>query len=127
MKTTNLLMPSSGMWRRVGTFRHHLLGKEITRARKSVTLSVSYRLTFFLARVIYALKWRRHIPPKRRFLINSHEATSQKTAFFMVAAVKTYISSYPTSIPSVSFILGEKCTSPTSTSSILNNKTNSEL
>jgi hypothetical protein len=27
-------------------------------------------------------RWRRHVPPKRRFIINPHCATSQKTAFF---------------------------------------------
>jgi hypothetical protein len=29
------------------------------------------------------------VPPKRRFLQDPHSATSQKTAFFIVTAVKT--------------------------------------
>jgi hypothetical protein len=35
-------------------------------------------------------RWRRHYPPKRRFLQNPHDATSKKTAFFIVTAVKTW-------------------------------------
>jgi hypothetical protein len=31
----------------------------------------------------------RHSPLKRRFIINPHDATFQKTAFFIVTAVKT--------------------------------------
>jgi hypothetical protein len=34
-------------------------------------------------------RWRRYVPPKRRFTQDLHGATSQKTAFFIVAAVKT--------------------------------------
>jgi hypothetical protein len=34
-------------------------------------------------------RWRREIPPKRRFLQDPHGVTSQKTAFFIVTAVKT--------------------------------------
>jgi hypothetical protein len=33
--------------------------------------------------------WRCYIPPKRRFLQEPHGITSQKTAFFIVTAVKT--------------------------------------
>jgi hypothetical protein len=31
---------------------------------------------------------KRHIPPKRRFLINPHGATSQKTAFYTLPSLK---------------------------------------
>jgi hypothetical protein len=34
-------------------------------------------------------KWRRYVSPKRRFTQNLQGATSQKTAFFIVTAVKT--------------------------------------
>jgi hypothetical protein len=34
-------------------------------------------------------RWRRYVPPKRRFTHDLHSATSQKTAFFIVTAVKT--------------------------------------
>jgi hypothetical protein len=34
-------------------------------------------------------KWRRYVPPKRRFTQYVHGPTSQKTAFFIVTAVKT--------------------------------------
>jgi hypothetical protein len=51
---------------------------------------VSSRLTLVLARVISStLKMRRHFPPKRRFIINSHGAKSQKTAFLIVIAMIT--------------------------------------
>jgi hypothetical protein len=33
--------------------------------------------------------WRRYVPPKRRLTQDLHGATSQKTAFFIVTAVKT--------------------------------------
>jgi hypothetical protein len=40
----------------------------------------------FLARVLFLRwRWRRYVPPKRRFLQNPHGATSQKTAFFKFA------------------------------------------
>jgi hypothetical protein len=31
----------------------------------------------------------RYVPPKRRFIQDLHSATSQKAAFFIIAAVKT--------------------------------------
>jgi hypothetical protein len=34
-------------------------------------------------------RWKRYFPPKRRFTQDLHGATSQKTAFFIVTAVKT--------------------------------------
>jgi predicted RNA binding protein YcfA (HicA-like mRNA interferase family) len=34
-------------------------------------------------------RWRRYVPPKRRFAQDLHCVTSQKTAFFIVTAVKT--------------------------------------
>jgi hypothetical protein len=34
-------------------------------------------------------RWRRYVPPKRRLTPHLHDATSQKTAFFIVTAVET--------------------------------------
>jgi hypothetical protein len=34
-------------------------------------------------------RWRRYVPPKRRLTPHLHGATSKKTAFFIVTAVKT--------------------------------------
>jgi hypothetical protein len=39
-------------------------------------------------RIILPWRWRRYFPPKRRFTKDLHGATSQKTAFFIVTAVK---------------------------------------
>jgi hypothetical protein len=45
--------------------------------------SVSIRLTLSsLALFPLPWRWRRYFPPKRRFILNPHDATSQKTAFF---------------------------------------------
>jgi hypothetical protein len=41
------------------------------------------------SRIFLPWRWRRYIPPKRRFTQDLHDATSQKTAFFIVTAVKT--------------------------------------
>jgi hypothetical protein len=47
-------------------------------------------LTFFLARWFLLLWWwRGHIPPKHRFLQDPQGVKSQKTAFFIITAVKT--------------------------------------
>jgi hypothetical protein len=43
------------------------------------------------SRIFLPWRWRRHVPPKRRFTQDLHDATSQKTAFFIVTAVKTSI------------------------------------
>jgi hypothetical protein len=41
------------------------------------------RLTLFLAhRFLSPWRWRRYVPPKRRFLLEPHGVTSQKTQFF---------------------------------------------
>jgi hypothetical protein len=40
--------------------------------------------------------WRQYVPPKRPFFHEPHGVTSQKTAFFIVTAVKT--SNLPTEI-----------------------------
>jgi hypothetical protein len=40
------------------------------------------------SRVFLPLRWRRYVPPKRRLTQDLHSATSQKTIFFIVTAVK---------------------------------------
>jgi hypothetical protein len=76
----------SGMWHRVALVRidvsedvttlHHL-GKRIR------------ELTFFLARWLSPWWSIRYLPSKCLFLQKPHGVTSQKTAFFIVTAVKT--------------------------------------
>jgi hypothetical protein len=79
------------------TCRFYLQGKinneSKEKARRSVSkASVSYQLTIFLGRVISSiLKMEATRSPKRRFIVNSHGATSQKMAFFIVTSVKTSI------------------------------------
>jgi hypothetical protein len=41
------------------------------------------------SRIFLPRRWRRYVPLKRRFTQDLHGATSQKTAFFIVTAVKT--------------------------------------
>jgi hypothetical protein len=73
-------MPSGGKWRRVDLVWLHLL-----------TLVVCSRA--FLPR-----RLRRYVPPKRQFTLDLHSATSQKTAFFTVIAVKTSNLTYFTNV-----------------------------
>jgi hypothetical protein len=91
---------------------------------KNLVQSVSQMLKLFLRlRIFLPLRFRRHFPPHRRFLQDLHGATSQKTVFFIVAAVKTsnpiifvlvnFLSSaIPTWLPSVYLkISTENCNS----------------
>jgi hypothetical protein len=41
------------------------------------------------SRIFLPWRWRRYVPPKRRFTQDPYGARSQKTVFFMVTAVKT--------------------------------------
>jgi hypothetical protein len=41
------------------------------------------------SRIFLPWRWRRYVPPKRRFTQDLHGATSKKTAFFIVTTVKT--------------------------------------
>jgi hypothetical protein len=41
------------------------------------------------SQILLPWRWRRYVPPKRRFTQKLHGATSHKTAFFIVTAVKT--------------------------------------
>jgi hypothetical protein len=48
--------------------------------------SISHHLTLFFTRITSSNlgRWRRHVPLKRRFIMNPHTTTTQKTAFFMI-------------------------------------------
>jgi hypothetical protein len=63
-----------------GMYRLYLQGKKIRERGTSVSRWLQTSLPW---------RWRRYVPPKCRFTQDIHRATSQKTAFFIVAAVKT--------------------------------------
>jgi hypothetical protein len=65
-------MPSSGMWRRVD------IVSAVCPAHAGSSLAI-----FLLGR------WRRYVPPKRRFTQDLYGVTSHKTAFFIVTAMET--------------------------------------
>jgi hypothetical protein len=45
---------------------------------------------WFLARLIWLWRWRRNVPPKRRFIFNGlYDVISQKTEIFIITAVWT--------------------------------------
>jgi hypothetical protein len=49
----------------------------------------SHLLTMVLcSRILLPWRWRRYVPPKGRLTQDVHSATSQKTTFFIVTAVK---------------------------------------
>jgi hypothetical protein len=65
---------SSGMWHRVAV---------------SLTSLTDASRADFLILSLLPWRWRRYVPPKRWLTPLLHGATSQKTAFFIVTAVKT--------------------------------------
>jgi hypothetical protein len=87
-------MPSSAMWRRVGLLETDV-SKECIYSIFSVeekcerikVFDGANRLTT-VRRAVYPEDGG-DVPPKRRFIINPHDAKFQKTAFFIVTAVKT--------------------------------------
>jgi hypothetical protein len=51
--------------------------------------SCSHLATLVLrSRIFLPWRWRRYVPPKRRLTQDLHSATSQKTTFFIVTAMK---------------------------------------
>jgi hypothetical protein len=72
-----------------GTYRLNHQSDKKLRASKEVSSNRSklQRNTTFLS----LWWWRRYVPPKRRFMQESNGVTTQKTAFFIVTAVKTQI------------------------------------
>jgi hypothetical protein len=68
----------------------HCPGTAIAIATHQSTLRSNTMWALFLDR--WSLSpwwWRRHVPPKRRFIQEPRCATSQKTAFFILTAMKT--------------------------------------
>jgi hypothetical protein len=80
-------MPSSGMWRRVDLVWTDVSEERITsifRVEKSAC-SCSHLLTLVpRTRIFLPWRWRRYVPPKRRFTHDLHGATSQKKPFFLM-------------------------------------------
>jgi hypothetical protein len=74
-------MQYSGMWRRVDLVWTDVSGERV--ADCSHLLKLVPRSRIFLP-----WRWRRYVPLNRRFTQDLHGATSQKTAFFTVTAVK---------------------------------------
>jgi hypothetical protein len=69
-----------------GTYRLHLQGRKIRERGPSV--ACSHLLTLVPhSRTFLPWRWRRYVPPKRRFTQELHGVTSQKTAFFKIAFV----------------------------------------
>jgi hypothetical protein len=68
-----------------GTSSLHLQNTKLLRARSSVSIWLAHcRHWFLLLR-----RWWWHVPPRRPFSTDVHGATSQKTALFIVTAMKT--------------------------------------
>jgi hypothetical protein len=85
--TTSLFSP---YWtRKVLAPTYHLIQNKNLYAHGNSAVC-SHLLTLVPRSLIFVpRRWRRFVPPKRRFTQDVHGATSQKTAFFMVTAVKT--------------------------------------
>jgi hypothetical protein len=78
------LCRSSGNRRSGGTYR---LRTSVSRWLQTVC---SHLLTLVpRSWISLPWRWKRYVPPKRRFIQDVHGATSQKTAFFIATAVKT--------------------------------------
>jgi hypothetical protein len=73
-------------WRLGGTYLLHLQSRKI---RERGTSLSRWLQPVPRSRIFLSWRWRRYVPPKRRFTQDLHGATSQKTAFFIVTAVKT--------------------------------------
>jgi hypothetical protein len=73
------------------------------------TMDCSYLLTLVPhSRIFLPWRWRRYVPPKRWFTQDLHGATSHKTAFFIVTAVKTSNLTYTfRDYENMNFIIGE--------------------
>jgi hypothetical protein len=95
--------PSSGIWRRMICRRFGLQQCQrmpfcgMWRFRRLPNCSQLVTVSHSISLALYLLDWRSrwHVPTKRRFIINPHSTTSQKTAYFIVTAVNT---SNPTTI-----------------------------
>jgi hypothetical protein len=63
-----------------GTYRFHHQGGKNRSVLRLVTVNVGPS-----SPILAPLWWRRYIPPKRRFLHESHDVTSHKTAFLTLS------------------------------------------
>jgi hypothetical protein len=83
-------MSSSGMWRYVDLALTIPLSLFFYSWLPQTGGSVcSHPLTLVhRSRICIPSRWRRYVPPKRRFTQDLHSDTSQKTTFFIVTAVK---------------------------------------
>jgi hypothetical protein len=91
----NWRMPSSGIWRRVDLVNWTNVSEERV---ASIFRICCHLLTLVpRSRIFLPWRWRRFVPQKRQFNSQDlHSATSQKTAFFIVTAVKTSNPTYGT-------------------------------
>jgi hypothetical protein len=83
----------SGMWRLVDlvwTDVSEELIASIFRVEKSARAYFHLLTLVPRSRIFLPWRWRRYAPPKRRFTQDIHGATSQKTAFLIVTAMKTW-------------------------------------
>jgi hypothetical protein len=83
-------MPYSGMWRHVDLVLTDVSEERIVYIFRVEKSASSHLLTLVpLSRIFLLWRWRWYVSPKRRFTQGLYGATSQKTAFFIVTAVKT--------------------------------------
>jgi hypothetical protein len=85
-------MPSYGMWSCVDLVWTDLWEKciaSIFRLEKSAKFCRQLLTLVPRSRIFPLWRWTRYVPPKGRCTQDLHSATSQKTAFFIVTAVKT--------------------------------------
>jgi hypothetical protein len=76
-------------WRYGGTYRLHLQGRGIRERGTNVSRWLQTEPPVENNQLYKKIEEGRVGPPKRRFTQDLHSATSQKTAFFIVTAVKT--------------------------------------
>jgi hypothetical protein len=79
-------VPSSGMWRRVDLVWTDVSEERIAsiiRIKNSRARNQREQVAADSPRIFLPLRWRRYVPPKRRFTQDLHGITSQKTAFFL--------------------------------------------
>jgi hypothetical protein len=88
-------MSSSGMWRRVDIVLTDVSEEHIASIFRVAAVTCSR--WFFAHRILIPWRWRWYIALKRRLTQYLHGLTSQKTAFFIVTAVKISNLTYLTS------------------------------
>jgi hypothetical protein len=85
-----LIMPPTHSYTAPISEKNHSVDMHRKRLHLQNIWSSSHLLTLVpRSRIFISWRWRRLVPPKRRFTQHLHGATSQKTAFLIVTAVKT--------------------------------------